>query len=305
MAPITENDWNTLVRKIRSGLCTPFIGAGASHPTLPLGAELSERLLADEERATGQRCPLPDRTDLARVTQFIAVTRNDTSVPKLQIADIVKAAAAPAVPEADAHATLAALGLPIYLTTNYDDLMVKALRARLGAGADIKRELARWTEDLRNETPSAFDNGYAPTPSSPVVFHLHGHADQPLSIVATEDDYLDFLVNISKDLAGTQPSPSLRTILPLPIRRAIKTTTLLFVGYGLNDLNFRVILRGLVSSLQPSGRQIHIAVQFAGGSGAELRDYLERYYEWSLQVNILWGTASDFCAELERRLQRG
>jgi hypothetical protein len=305
MAQITENDWNTLVTKIRSGLCTPFIGAGASHPTLPLGGDLSTRLLADEERATGSTCPLPDRTDLARVTQFIAVTRNDTSVPKLQIANIIKAAAAPADQAADPHKTLAALGLPIYLTTNYDDFMVRALRQRLGADADIKRELARWTEDLRNETASAFDVGYTPTPTSPVVFHLHGHADQPLSIVATEDDYLDFLVSISKDLAGTQPAPTLRTILPLPIRRAIKTTTLLFVGYGLNDLNFRVILRGLVSSLQPSGRQIHIAVQFAGGSGAALRDYLERYYEWSLQVNILWGTASDFCAELEERMRRG
>jgi hypothetical protein len=304
MAQITENDWNTLVTKIRSGLCTPFIGAGASHPLLPLGSELSARLLADEERATGSACPLPDRTDLAKVTQFIAVTRNDTSVPKLQIANIIRAAAPPET-TTDPHRTLAALGLPIYLTTNYDDFMVSALKERLGAGADVKRELARWTEDLRTETASAFDAGYTPTSTSPVVFHLHGHAEHPLSIVATEDDYLDFLVSISKDLAGTQPDPRLKTILPLPVRRAIKTTTLLFVGYGLNDLNFRVILRGLVSSLQPSGRQIHIAVQFAGSSGAALLDYLERYYEWSLQVNILWGTAGDFCVELERRMSRG
>jgi hypothetical protein len=304
MAQITENDWNTLVTKIRSGLCTPFIGAGASYPHLPLAADLAKQLIEAEERETGQPCPLPDRTDLARITQFIAVTRNDTSLPKLRIADAVKAAAPPAADD-DAHAILAGLQLPIYLTTNYDDYMLRALRRRLGQDAEVKRELARWTEDLRNETPSAFDAGYSPTRTSPVVFHLHGHADLPLSIVVTEDDYLDFLVSISKDLAGTQPDPRLRTILPLPVRRAIKTTTLLFVGYGLADLNFRVILRGLVSSLQPSGRQIHIAVQYAGSSAPGLLRYLEHYYEWSLQVNILWGTAAEFCAELQRRMQRG
>jgi hypothetical protein len=305
MAQITENDWNTLITKIRSGLCTPFIGAGASYPTLPLGADLAKRLIEEEERETGAAYPLPDRGDLARVTQFMAVTRNDTSLPKLKIASLVKATPPPADGPSNPHTTLAALGLPIYLTTNYDDFMVRALRHRLGAGATIARELARWTDDLRNETASAFDNGYTPTAASPVVFHLHGHADNPLSMVATEDDYLDFLVNISKDLASTQPDARLKTILPLPIRRAIKTTTLLFVGYGLNDLNFRVILRGLVSSLQPSGRQIHVAVQFAGGSAADLLQYLERYYEWSLQVNILWGTPGDFCTDLQRRLGRG
>ena len=304
MAQISENDWNTLITKIKSGLCTPFIGAGASFPALPLGGALATRLIEEEERETGGACPLPDRGDLARVTQFMAVTRNDTSLPKIKIASIVRDATPPAAAPAEPHTTLASLGLPIYLTTNYDDFMVRALQQRLGAAA-VTRDLARWNEDLRKETPSPFDQGYTPTPASPVVFHLHGHADLPLSMVATEDDYLDFLVNISKDLAGTQPDARLRTILPLPIRRAIKTTTLLFVGYGLNDLNFRVILRGLVSSLQPSGRQIHIAVQFAGGSGAELLDYLERYYEWSLQVNILWGTPGEFCTDLERRLSRG
>jgi hypothetical protein len=91
-------------------------------------------------------------------------------------------------------------------------------------------------------------------------------------------------------------------MLPFRIRRAIKTTTLLFVGYGLNDLNFRVILRGLVSSLQPSGRQIHVAVQYDGGSNPSLLDYLEKYYEWTLQINVLWGTARDFCGELRERM---
>ena len=62
-------------------------------------------------------------------------------------------------------------------------------------------------------------------------------------MVASEDDYLDFLVNVSKDLAISPTGPNQRVMLPLPIRTAVSTTTLLFVGYSLADVNFRVMLR--------------------------------------------------------------
>jgi len=34
---------------------------------------------------------------------------------------------------------------------------------------------------------------------NPVVFHFHGSYEIPESLVLTEDDYFDFLVNISRD----------------------------------------------------------------------------------------------------------
>ena len=34
---------------------------------------------------------------------------------------------------------------------------------------------------------------------NPVVFHLHGHLGLAESLVLTEDDYLDFLVSISRN----------------------------------------------------------------------------------------------------------
>ena len=300
---ITDNDWRTLLTKIKTGYCTPFVGAGASYPYLPLGGQLAKELIEREEQNAAIHCPLADRTDLMRITQYLAVNRRDATWPKLEVANRIKSAKGPSVDdEADPHRVLADLHLPVYLTTNYDDFLVKALLAKTSDAAKVKREFARWTEDLRNDNDSVFDEGYEPTPESPVVFHLHGHADHPLSIVITEDDYLDFLVNISKDLAFTQPDPHAKAILPYRIRRAIKTTTLLFVGYGLNDINFRVLLRGLVSSIKPSGRQIHIAVQFAGDSPKELLEYLYEYSKWTLDINILWGSARDFSTELRARM---
>ena len=43
------------------------------------------------------------------------------------------------------------------------------------------------------------DGSFRPEPMKPVVFHLHGWLGIPESLVLTEDDYLDFLVAVSRD----------------------------------------------------------------------------------------------------------
>ena len=85
------------------------------------------------------------------------------------------------------HGVLADLDLPIYITTNYDGLMLGALRDR---EKDPIRELCGWNELVRMASPSALDDGVVPTPARPLVYHLHGHSDVPQSMVLTEDDYL-------------------------------------------------------------------------------------------------------------------
>ena len=177
--------------------------------------------------------------------------------------------------------------------------MEDALRAK---GRAFVREICRWNREL-SDSPSEFDQGYEPTPQRPVVFHLHGCADRHESMVVTEDDYLDFLVNISKDLATNPVSPKERPVLPLRIRRAITTSNLLFIGYGLSDINFRVILRGLVHSLERSGRRIHITVQHPGDDGddTDLRRYLDQYFGWTLDLQVCWCTTRQFTQELRRR----
>jgi hypothetical protein len=300
--PLTENDWNALLFKIRSGRCTPFIGAGASHPVLPLASELAERLVADHERESGTTCPLPDRRDLARVTEYLAIAYRDNTMPKLKIAELIRTMGRPDFSnELEPHRILADLDLPLYLTTNYDGFLLDALKLRR-PGA--RREYARWTRFLLENRSSDFDTGYEPSRDQPAVFHLHGHADVPEAMVATEDDYLDFLVNISKDLANSPTDRRKKAVLPLAIRSAIMTTTLLFIGYGLADINFRVILRGLLGSLEPSGQQINIAVQWAGDSSRDLQAYLEQYFDRTLGLSIFWGSSQDFATKLRQLLSK-
>jgi len=299
---LAEQHWETLLDKIRQQSCTPFIGAGACAGVLPLGNGLTAQL------RRSLRHSVPANADLARVAQYLAVERRDNSVPKAIVAKIIEAATPPAFVDDEPHAVLATLGAPIYLTTNYDDFMFRALVAKRPRAI---REACRWTRSLLQE-PSAFDKGLEPSPDNPVVFHLHGgvglHGNR--SMVLTEDDYLDYLVNISKDLANNPRTRRQRGMLPLKIRAAITNSTLLFVGYSLTDINFRVLLRGLVGALEPAHQVLNLAVQLAPedqrAAASEIEDlkaYIKNYFDWTLRIQVHWSDARAFTRELKRRVE--
>jgi SIR2-like domain len=259
-----------------------------SHLTQQRGRDLAEQL------STKHSYPLGDRTDLPRVAQYLAVTRGDQMYPKERVADSFKGYAAPDFSAPDEpHSVLSRLPLPIYMTTNYDDSMIRALKAQ---GREAVRETCRWKSDLK-DLPSKFDDDYVPSAQRPVVFHLHGHLDELRSMVLTEDDYLDFLVQITTD----------QKILPPRIREAFADSTLLFLGYGLTDWNFRVLFRTLVEYLQKSSRRRHMSVQlppFTEDMTAEqkqrVQGYFDEYFK-ELRIGVFWGTCRDFVSELSRR----
>jgi hypothetical protein len=165
----------------------------------------------------------------------------------------------------------------------------------------VTRDFARWSKGLLRRS-SPFDAGYQPTTENPVVFHLHGTLGYPPSMVATEDDYVDFLVNLSRDLANPPTQTGQKAILPLPIHGALTSNMLLFVGYSLSDVNFRVILRGLVGSLDLSEVVDGVAIQYAQNDPEELLQYWEAYFARSLKLQVFWCTAEQFAAELRKRL---
>jgi SIR2-like domain len=290
---LTEDDWKTLLDRIRDKKCTPFIGAGACAETLPLAKDLAR------EWATTYNYPLADTTDLARVAQFLAV-KVDAMKPKELLHTVFENAEPPDFGAADEpHGVLADLDLPIYITTNYDGLMLGALRDR---EKDPTRELCAWNELVRMANPSQLERGFVATPARPLVYHLHGHSDVPQSMVLTEDDYLAFLVRISKD--NSEP------LLPSQIRSALASTSLLFVGYSLADWDFRVLFRGLIGSLGATLGYTSVAVQLDPSSAEEpeerrreAQQYLNSYFEkiQTIKVRMYWGDAREFARELRER----
>lgn len=279
------------MRRIRAGKCTPFLGAGAGYGVLPLGSQIAQ------EWAKKFAYPLEDNENLARVATYLAV-KHDAMYPKEMLLE--NWFRNPKLPDYtvldEPHATLASLPLPMYMTTNYDPFMTKAL---IAAGKKPHRELCKWNKFIK-DSPSIFDKnpGFEPSPEEPVVFHLHGHDEFAESLVLTEDDYLDFLVSISRD----------EELLPHQVRRCLAGTSLLFVGYSLADWSFRVLFRGLVTSVEQSLRRISVTVQLppvslqeeAGPRESEIQNYLSKYFE-QIEIRAYWGTAQEFMTELRTR----
>ena len=224
---LDEQTWQLLIGRIKKRTCTPFLGAGASYPFLPLGGAAAEKL------AQKYGYPFPDRSNLINVAQYAAIYADPLS-PKEDMLEMIAQSAPPTFKEeGQPHAVLADLPLPLYVTTNYDDFMSQALKRR---DKDPKQEYCRWTESAGDD-PSIFESGYLPTVANPLVYHLHGFG-RPESMVLTEDDYLEFLANMTR-----------RDVLPKAIEKALQTNTCVFIGYGFADWNFKILFQSLRSRL--------------------------------------------------------
>lgn len=188
--------------------------------------------------------------------------------------------------------------LPIYITTIPSNLLADALAA---AGKKPVVELCPWNDDVE-QMPSIWDDGgepdYRPTPERPLVYHLYGRLSEPESVVLTEDDYFDYLIGVT----------SRNELIPGVVRRALADSALLFLGFGLDDWDFRVVYRSLMSQEGRNRRSkyAHIAAQIDPESGrfteAEgARQYLEEYFG-DADISIFWGSVADFGQELAQRL---
>jgi hypothetical protein len=285
---LEEDVWTILLQRIQTRLCTPFLGAGAAAGVLPLGRGLAK------EWAEKYGYPLMDKDDLIRVSQFVSV-RFDRQFPKLEIQRRFRGLGSPDFSRPDEpHAFLASLRLPLYITTNYDHFMMQALEA----SRQPRQVVCPWNEALQKQKPLA-EREIEFEDHRPVVFHLHGEIDHPESLVLTEDDYLDFVANLSRN----------EEIIPLRIRERLAATSLLFIGYGLNDWNFRVLFRSIGSYMGRSLSPDHISVQLeptkaeaTAQEKAQVRKYLDKYFS-KLNVNVYWGTSQEFVTELRQRLE--
>ncbi len=330
--------WSGLVRMIQQQKCIPVIGPRVHNRWLPTPQELA--LLWSEEHSY----PFASKDELPRVAQYLASSQG-ADFPRYESLSALKRWLADRLPEElqeqlceqlmqqlrlrkkpdkiadlfandsvtlsavlkalgwstltaddpnEPHRVLASLNLPLYFTTNIDSFMVEALAA---AGKTPTRELCRWNQA---QPTSVFDDAnYVPDVDNPLVYHLFGSDEEPDSLVLTDDNYLDYLVSV--------PPPQMKRI-PDYIRGAIASNALLFVGYSLSDLEFRVIMRGLVATMDQRKRFKHVAVQLAFEDAAHsdvaaVQSFLQQYFQDS-EINVFWGTSQQFVAELRSVWER-
>jgi hypothetical protein len=300
MSTLPDTSWSLLLERISNGRCTPFLGAGACAPTLPLGSAVAEELPKRAAQMLKKACEYPfaaEKHDLTAVSQWLAVLFDPPWV-KTQVSQIIRDSieriGLPKFERADEiHGVLARFPLPIYLTTNYDSFMFEALRwaAQHATRSNIEpqAEYCRWHRNLRTDTIEL--PAVRASNTAPLVYHLHGWLREPNTMVLTEEDYEDFIVELSVN----------KNLIPHQVMRAISDTALLFVGYSLRDWNLRVLLRAVVKSVDRNLRMKGVTVQLDPGDySADARSYLESKFDF-VGLEVYWGSSAQFADELMRK----
>lgn len=267
--PINDAEWELLVERIHDGLCIPFLGAGASiGANAPSAATLSEILAA--------KCHYPgrDRRDFLKVAQYYRMTTDDDAPRR----EIVKHLRSPNIRPSPAHEMLAALPFRFIITTNYDNL--------------IERALQNQGKQPRVMVYKVGGNGVEiaqmPTAQEPIVYKIHGSMEDLQSMVVTEDD----MVNWMAAILTSDPS------LPQAIR-ALFRESVLFIGYALTDWNIRVLLRA-IRGREPAKLCISIQKQPEDPVDATLWNQLVAHLMKN-ELRCYSMDASEFIAELKRR----
>jgi hypothetical protein len=333
-APGFEHDaqlqnWPAVIRQIGNGRWTPIIGPGLNDALLGSRHEIARRW------ADTFHFPMApyNREDLPQVAQFVAINQKASTFPQDELIQYLGKdlsvrfgdklpdelrQSKPGEPfpvehvcklisfvgsqqrklnPAEPFRVLAGLPLPIYITAVQNNLMADALR---DADKKPRVEFCRWNDDLL-QLPSIYgkhgtEPEFRPSSAEPLVYHLFGHLECPQSIVITEDDYFDFLIGMKKN----------EYFVPDVVKRALTDSGLVFLGFQLDDWNFRVMFRAIMD--RPLGRRkryAHVAAQVDPEEGRIIeprgaRKYLESYFT-GVDISIYWGSAADFARDLLTR----
>ncbi len=186
------------------------------------------------------------------------------------------------------HAALAALPFSLILTTCQDDLLSRALK-------DVGKNPIVSRYNLRGDKRDNPEIVFPLSPQFPLVFHLFGDAQQPASLVLSENDLLDFLIAIISE----------RPPLPNSLIRSLKKVgqSFLFVGFGIKNWYLRVLLKVLVRVLGLNRTGEAIATEPLRGLSEKDREQTVLFYQRGTRIEVEDADISDFLSELSRRIE--
>jgi hypothetical protein len=192
----------------------------------------------------------------------------------------------------DPYRVVAALPAAVFVTSGWTNLLQDALCAH---GKHPDTGAFRWIGGGKDQ-PRRRKPIPAPTIESPLVYHLFGRLDDPDSLVLTQDDYFEWL---------TAWIGARRSDIPGPVMTALTNNSLLFLGYRLDDWDFRFVFQSIKSFLGGVGarRLQHVGVQLKPENSMIEPEAAQRYLDSHLKedrVDIYWADTRAFLDELRQ-----
>jgi hypothetical protein len=315
--------WESLRTSVEEEVCTLIIGPELSSSLLGDGRDLA----LEWSDLHGFPLSQEDRDKLSRVAQYISVNQSSSylrsayqkairtnllqrfsSTLSADLAgqerwkpdDLLLAINQAAQshwpdPGENPYNLLAKMGLSLYITSEQGDLLKQAL---MQAGRQPQVRLCPWNNSIRTKRTIWYYND-DPSPEQPLIYHLFGHFSEPASLVFTEDDIYDYLINLTEH----------RDLIPDSVIAALADSALFFLGFQLDDWQFRVFFRLIMNQPGVEGldQYSHVAAQIAPREGLiedadRARQYLQRYLERK-HIDLFWGSSQDFLRLMVKRLK--
>jgi hypothetical protein len=331
-------DRSEIFQRVRDGKVIPIVSNSVRFEKIfKMVAETAEEPVDEALARTWASLieyPLKDDFDLARVALYnlvksddpehakrkyltflkqilIELAKNDEKVAdvalelesqlnELSLPDIANELGYPPYPDADLDPLrlLARLNLPIYVTTSHFDFLERAIIAESGGKTTPRTQVCFWSGEESNVLPEHRpDPNYEPSATNPLVYHLFGYEKYPRTLVLSEDDYLAFLAEVTK-------GPDIhKQIIPVRLTDALRSMSLILLGYSLNDWDFRVLFRGVIKPGLASLRSFGLILQLEpgksgmAGNPAEAVNYLKEYFE-DADFKVAWGESETYMNEL-------
>lgn len=290
--------YRLIYESISQGLVIPFLGAGASlnsntdsaekRVSIPTAAELADYLARKSE------FPAEEAVDLAKVAQYYSLIGGRAPLYR-ELHNIFNRD----FPISPVHTFLASIDHPLLLiTTNYDDLIERAF-VKQGREFDV---VIHTTDPNIGDRIIWLEHGSKPPveissnkldidlQAVTVIYKMHGAVDRHDpnrdQYVITEDDYIDFLVRMTKNKA-----------IPAIFAEPFQSSHFLFLGYSLRDWNLRVILNRIQNELRRPSDITSWGIQYKPS-------LMERKFWQKRGVEVYDLLLNDFVEELYKR-ERG
>ena len=288
---LSDEDWDLLLSRIYQRECVPFLGAavnikGGNYAGLPLGSDVALSLLARDLKISDARLSAETFVDVLPKHPAFGKSGKFEDLARCVLSDLARVALyyrghrdikfltdtlLDLIPDHELKPSptlqqLAGLiypvnglkgGLTTIVTTNYDCLLENAIDNQVGYERVIQppdgfppKEMKRIQTLLTNE-------------GLPVIYKIHGsfpltRVDQERRRQAadcwpaiTEEDYIHLLTVLRDRRRG----------VPALLLERIASSTLLFLGYSLQDIDIRTLYKGLIEPLPPSKQRTSIAIQ--------------------------------------------
>jgi len=315
------DQWPVILSALENDKCTPILGQDIYEPMMgswrqlaaalsskydfPLASFYSDVLPQVAQYISSKFDPDTLSTNLegqiraALQRNFIADLPDPLRGPKANVLQLFTAVGAKfrEREKYEQHKILANLPIRIYINTNYDDLMFDALRE---AKKDPRRVICQWrNESFDTELTYNSELDYQPSVERPLIYHLFGHLSVPESMVLTEDDYYEFLMGFN---ANKKRTPA---VIPPAVLRALADTTLLMLGFSLDEWAFHGLFRMVMVQPGTARRSSNIGVQLEPDdlhnvNPKKARKYLEKYFG-DTKTKIYWGKSQDFLRQLAEK----